>query len=104
MPLVVAVEDVWTSLCYPRCPGGHGARPASAAPRRTGAGGLCRAFAPARVLSGRLRMLAGWKGPVVRENSPDRCHGAVPEAQAARRLRMVWATAGIGVRMAANRG
>jgi hypothetical protein len=60
-------------------------RPASAAPRRTGAGGLCRAFAPARVLSGRLRMLAGWKGPVVRENSPDRCHGAVPEAQPAQK-------------------
>jgi hypothetical protein len=52
--------------------------------------------------AGRLRMPAGWKGPAVRENSSDRCHGAVPEAQAARRLPMVWAMAGIGVCMAAD--
>jgi len=41
---------------------------------------------------------------VVRENSSDRCHGAVPEAQPATRLPIVWATAGIGVCMAANGG
>src|SRR6266516_5031059 len=105
MSLVVAVEDVWTSLCYPRCPGGHGVRPA----------GLRRAAQDWRGrLMSRLRSGAGavwapadacWlEGRAVGENSPGRCHGAVPEAQPARRLRVVWATAGMGVCMAANGG
>ncbi len=79
-------------------------RPAPAAPRRTGAGGLCRAFAPARGAVWALADACRLEGPAVRENSSDRCHGAVPEAQAARRLPMVWAMAGIGVCMAADGG
>jgi hypothetical protein len=95
--LVVAIEDVWTSLCYPRCPGGHGARtaaPRPAAPRGGWHGRLISC----------LRFGAGWKGPAVCKNSSGRRHGAVPETQPARRLRMVWATAGIGVCVAADGG
>ena len=85
MSLVVAVEDVWTCLCCPRCPGGHGARPAG--PRRAALdwrGRLMSRLRSGAGAAGRLRMPAGWKGPAVRENSSGRCHGAVPEAQPAR--------------------
>jgi hypothetical protein len=49
---------------------------APAAPCRTGAGGLCRAFAPVRVLSVRLPMPAGWKGP--RSGRTHRAAATVP--------------------------
>jgi hypothetical protein len=84
MSLVVAVEDVWTSLCYPRCPGGHGARSA----------GLRRAAQDWRGrLMSRLRSGAGavwapadacWLGTSRGRRSGEltgRRQGAVPEAQ-----------------------
>src|SRR6266576_745816 len=52
-------------------------RPAPAAPRRTGAGGLCRAFAPARVLLGTCRcLLAG------RSRGPGELTGSLPRCRA----------------------
>src|SRR6266496_6246921 len=79
-------------------------RPAPAAPRWTGAGGLCRAFAPARVLLGACGCLLAGKVP-----RSGRTHRAAATVRCRRRNRpevlpMVWAMAGIGVCMAANGG
>src|SRR6266487_1288089 len=79
-------------------------RPAPAAPRWTGAGGLCRAFAPARVLLGACGCLLAGKVP-----RSGRTHRAAATVRCRRRNRpevlpMVWAMAGIGVCVAADGG
>ncbi len=81
MSLVVAVEDVWTCLCCPRCPGGHGARPAG--PRRAALdwrGRLMSRLRSGAGAAGRLRMPAGWKGPVV--GGPGELIGPLPRCGA----------------------
>jgi hypothetical protein len=76
-----------------------------AAGRRTGTGSFCLAFARRGCLLGACECVLTGKAPrsAVRENPSGRRHGG-GGAAGQRGLQAVWATAGIGVCMAADGG